>query len=143
MATANGICSKALASWSIVLMARIVDRAGATIRPLDVRAIEYSLCEVDPYWPAQLTALRSHRAVPLAVRDVLFDSLQDGRAWTVDDLGFNFRHEINFGADEPSSQAGCCYELVYRLTMKIGQTTTVRFLLGCSMLDARYPASRI
>jgi hypothetical protein len=59
---------------SIVLMARIVDSTGVAIRSSDVVAIEYSVFEVDAFWPEQRQVMRGHRAVPLVVRDVLFES---------------------------------------------------------------------
>ncbi|HEX2475506.1 MAG TPA: hypothetical protein VHK01_12210 [Lacipirellulaceae bacterium] len=133
MATANGICNRTVAGGSIVLMARIVDGAGAAIRPSDVVAIEYSACEVDPFWPEQLTVVRGHHAVPLDTRDVLLDSPQVGRFWSLDDVGYNFRHELTFDSRERSPSAEQRFEVVYQLTMKNGSRTTVRFKLRCSM----------
>ena len=130
MATANGICSKRLASGSVVLMARIVDGDGMAIRRSEVIAVEYSLYEVDACWPEQLTAVRGGRAVPLAVGDVLFDSPQIGHFWSVDEVGYNFRHEVDFGWDQPLAKTGWCYEVVYQLTMTTGQTANVRFRIG-------------
>jgi hypothetical protein len=140
MATANGICSKALASGSIVLMARIVDGAGAAIRPSDVTALEYSAYEVDPFWPEQLTVLRGHHAVALAARDVLFDSPQVDSGWGVDDVGYNFRHEIKFAGDEPLQRARERIEVAYQLTFVSGRRTSVRFILQCSVLETPSPA---
>jgi hypothetical protein len=116
-------------------MARIVEGAGAAIRLSDVVAVEYSAYEVDPFWPEQLTALRGHRAVPLATRDVLFDSPQIGRFWTLDDVGYNFRHELAFDSGEMLANAEQRYEVTYQLTMATGGRMTVRFKLRCSMRD--------
>jgi len=134
---ASSICIKAIASRSIVLMARIVDRAGTPIRRSDVIAIEYSLYESDLCWPEQLTVVGGQRRVPLAIGDVLFDSPQVGRSWNVDDVGYNFRHEIEFGC--PPSKAGWRYELAYRLTIKSVRMATVRFKLRCSMFGNPLP----
>jgi hypothetical protein len=124
-------------------MARLVDAAGDAIPPSHVSAIEYSAYEVDPFWPEQLTVIRGHHAVPLATREVLFDSPQVGGFWGVDDVGFNFRHELTLDPCAPSPSAKQRYELAYQLTMINGCRATVRFNLRCSMLDARRPASRI
>jgi hypothetical protein len=139
MTQVNGICGKTLASGSIALMARIVDSAGAGIRPSDVLAIEYSAYEIDPYWPEQLTVVRGHRAVPLAVPHVLFDWVQVGDGWGVDDMGYNFRHEIRFAGDEPLQGAGPRFEVAYQLTFVGGRRTSVRFKLRCSALDNPLP----
>jgi hypothetical protein len=130
-----GIWREALASGSIVVMARIVDGAGAAIRPLDMRAIDYSVYEVDPYWPEQLTAVRGHRAVPLAVQDVFFDSPQVGRSWSVDDVGYNFRHEIRLGSEPLLPKIEQRYEVAYQLTLFNGRRTSVRFTLRHSAGD--------
>ena len=139
-ATANGICCKALASWSIVLMARIVDAAGVALRPSDVIGLEYSAYEVDPFWPEQLTVLRGHHAVPLAAREVLLDSLRVGRFWSLDDVGHNFRHELTFDWRERSPNAEQRFEVAYRLTMVHGGRTTVRFKLRCTTLENPLPS---
>ena len=34
----------------------------------------------------------------LDVDDVVLDSLANDELWTVDDVGYNFRHEINVGS---------------------------------------------
>lgn len=138
MAIANSICSEALASGSIVLMARIVDGAGTAIRPLDVRAIDYSVYEVDPYWPEQLSVTRGHRSERVNVRDVLFDSLRVGRCWSVDDVGYNFRHEIKF-ARPALSRNDERYEVVYQLTLFNGHRIAVRFKLRCAVLGNPLP----
>jgi hypothetical protein len=140
MATAVGTCGKALASGSIVLMARIVDRAGATIRPSDVKAIDYSAYEVDPYWPEQLTAVRGHRAVRLDVGDVLFDSPQVGRSWSVDNVGYNFRHEIRFARGRTLPTNDERYEVVYQLALFNGRRIAVRFKLRCAVLGYPLPS---
>jgi hypothetical protein len=139
MAITNGICGKALASGSIVLMARIVDGAGAAIRPLDVRAIEYSVYEVDPYWPELLSVTRGHRSVRVNVRDVLFDSLQVERSWSVDHVGYNFRHELTLDCRDPLSNAEQRFEVAYQVTMSNVGKSIVRFTLRCSILENPSP----
>jgi hypothetical protein len=129
---AMSICSKAVANRSIVLMARIVDGEGVAIRPLDVRAIECSVYEVDPYCPEQLTAVRGHRAVRLAARDVLFDSPRIGRSWSVDEVGYNFRHEIRLVRKPLLPRTELGYEIAYELTMIGGRRSTMRFSLRCN-----------
>jgi hypothetical protein len=114
---------------SAVLMARIVDRTGAEIRPSHVSSIEYSLYEIDPLWPEHLTVVRGHRDVPLCVTEVLSDALQTGSAWSVDDVGYNFRHEIAFVGRAKSHEASMRCELRYEFAMAGGEKTIVRFQL--------------
>jgi hypothetical protein len=131
MATAKGIRGTALKSGSAILMARILDGAGVAIRRSDVIAIEYSAYELDPCWPEQLTAICGHRAIALAVDEVLFDSPQVGRLWSLDDVGYNFRHEIHFGWDRVFPKAALRYEMRYELVSVSGEKTIVRFMLRC------------
>jgi hypothetical protein len=114
---------------SAVLMARIVDRTGAEIRPSHVSSIEYSLYEIDPFWPEHLTVVCGHRDVPLCVTEVLSDALQTGSRWSVDDVGFNFQHEITFVGRAKSHDASTRCELRYEFAMTGGEEAIVRFQL--------------
>jgi hypothetical protein len=112
---------------SAVLMARIVNRDGVCIEPGNVRAIEYSVYELDPCWPHHLNVVSSRSSVPLDVDDVLFDALDVGDLWTVDAAGYNFRHEIDFGPTARSPRSAYRYEVHYQMTLAGGQKTCVRF----------------
>ena len=68
-------------------------------------------------------------AVALAVGDVVFDALQTGGLWTVDQQGYNFRHEIDVTTAEAFPQAGAHYQVRYQITPAGGQKTIVRFQL--------------
>ena len=137
---AMSICSKEVGRGLAVLMARIVDSDGVAIRPSDVSAIEYSVYELDPFWPEQLSVMRGHRAVRLDVGDVLFDSLQVGRCWGIDDVGYNFRHEIQLVQERPVSNAEYGYEVLYQLTLCNGRRTSVRFKLRSLHRETPSPA---
>jgi hypothetical protein len=121
----------AIQNGSGVLLARLVDRAGVGVRPSEVRTIEYSLYELDPWWPHLFSSVTGRTAVALAVEDVLFDSLQVDEVWTVDSLGYNFRHEIRFGERMQFSQGRFHYEVCYQITLTSKQITVVRFQLRC------------
>jgi hypothetical protein len=116
---------------SAVLMARIVDRDGVCIEPANVRATEYSVYELDPWWPNQLNVVPGRSSVPVDVDDVLIDALEVGDLWTVDAAGYNFRHEIDFGRGRPFPKAGFQYEVCYKITFASGEATNVRFQLRC------------
>ncbi len=93
----------------------------------DLSAITYSVFELDPCLPDQLAVVAGHDEVALTVSDVVFDTLQTGGLWTVDAIGFNFRHEIDVSSEEAFPKAGAVYQVRYELTPTSGQKTIVRF----------------
>lgn len=107
-----------------VLMARLVDHAGVSIRPWMVAAITYSLFELNDGGPVPIAA---HVAVPLDVDSVMFDALQTGGDWTVDVCGYNFRHEIDVATAKSFTVAR--YVLMYEFTPVDGPRTFIRFQL--------------
>ncbi len=129
MSQAKDIFGTAFKNGSAVLMARIVDAAGANVQQAGLAAIEYTIYELDPCRPDQLVAVAGHDGVSLTVANVIFNSLQTGGLWTVDDVGYNFRHEINVGVSEAFPKAGVQYQVRYELTPTAGQKTIVRFQL--------------
>jgi hypothetical protein len=129
MPQANDIFGTAFKNGSAVLLARIVDSAGVVVQQAGVSAIEYSVFELDPCRPDELTVVAGHDGVSLVVADVIFDSLQTGGLWTVDEIGYNFRHEIDVSADEAFPKAGAQYQVRYEITPTSGQKTIVRFQL--------------
>ena len=121
---------------SMVLLARIVDRAGVAVRPADVDRIEYSIYEVDPCWPDLRTVVAGCHVVALDIGEIMSDSLEVAHPWTVDCIGYNFRHEIRPARARTFPKPGADYELKYRFTSSCGQTITVRFQIRCSRIDA-------
>jgi len=55
--------------------------------------------------------------------------LQTGGLWTIDQVGYNFRHEIDVSQDEAFPKAGAHYQVRYELTPPTGQKSIVRFQL--------------
>jgi hypothetical protein len=129
MPNANDIYGTAFKNGSAVLMARIVDSDGENIEQASVSAIEYSVYELDPCRPDNLTVVTGHDGVTLDVSDVVFDTLQTGGLWTVDETGYNFRHEIDVTGSEAFPKAGTHYQVRYEITPVGGQKTIVRFQL--------------
>jgi hypothetical protein len=127
MPQANDIHGTAFKNGSAVLMARIVDSAGANVQQSGLSSIKYSVYELDPCLPDSATVVSGHNDVALTVSSVIFNSLQTGALWTVDDVGYNFRHEINVSTDEAFPKAGALYQVRYVLTPTSGQKTIVRF----------------
>jgi hypothetical protein len=129
MPQANDIYGTAFKNGSAVLMARIVDSAGVVVQPSGIDEIEYSVLELDPCRPDVQTVVAGHDGVALDVGDVIFDSLQTGGLWTVDEVGYNFRHEIDVSQDEALPKAGAQYQVRYQFSPTDGQRTIVRFQL--------------
>ena len=127
MRKAKDMYGTAFRNGSAVLMARIVDRAGVTIRRSDVLVIVYSIYEVDPCWPENWAAVAGHERVPLPVADVIFDTLQLGDPWTLDSVGYNFLHELDASEHPPFPRPSTHYEICYRLFPTNGQETIIRF----------------
>ena len=129
MPQANDIYGTAFKNGSAVLLARIVDGAGENVQQSGIASIKYSIYELDSCRPDNLVVVTGHNDVSLNVSGVIFDSLQTGGLWTVDDVGYNFRHEIDVSATEAFPKAGVQYQVRYKLTPTAGQKTIVRFQL--------------
>lgn len=129
MPQARDIYGTAFKRGSAILLARLVDSAGQPLQQAGVAAAEYSIYELDPCRVDHQSAVAGHEAVPLDVGQTIFNTLQTGGLWTVDDVGYNFRHEIDVSEDEAFPTAGVHYQVRYELTPVAGQKTIVRFQL--------------
>lgn len=129
MPQAKDIYGTAFKNGTVVFMARIVDSDGDDIQQADVSAVKYSVYEIDPCRPDNLAVVDGHDDATLTVADVIYDSLQTGGLWTVDEEGYNFRHEIDVSQDEAFPKAGAQYQVRYELSPTSGQKTIVRFQL--------------
>jgi hypothetical protein len=129
MPTARDIFGTTYKNGSATLMARVVDASGSNVQQAGIVAIEYSIYELDPCRPDNLTAVTGHDGVSLDVEDVIFNALQTGGLWTVDEVGYNFRHEVDVSASEAFPKAGTQYQIRYELAPTMGQKTIVRFQL--------------
>ncbi len=128
MIESNGVCGAAVGSESIILLARLVGNAGLEIGPEDLAAIEYSIYSVDAHRRFR-TAVFSQLAVPLDVRGVVLDSLRRDRVWKVDDVGYNFRHEIALAEQAISPWGPDHIDIEYVLTPSQGGKVRLRFQL--------------
>jgi hypothetical protein len=129
MPYASDIHGTAFKNGSAVLMARIVDSDGENVQQSGISSIEYSIYELDPCRPDNLSVVAGHDGVSLTVDDVIFNSLQSGGLWTVDEDGYNFRHEIDVSQTEAFPKAGVQYQVRYEMLPTAGQKTIVRFQL--------------
>lgn len=131
MPVASDIQGKVFRHGSAVLMARVVSSAGADLNQASVSAVSYTIYELTTNDPSGLSIVTGHSGVSLTVGDVIFDTLQDDEAWTVDSQGYNFRHEVDVSTNEAFPNAGRVYQVRYELTPVTGQKTIFRFQLRC------------
>jgi hypothetical protein len=130
MAEARNIDGNAFKNGSAILMARIVGAGGVNILRSEINAIRYSVYLLDDFDPDQRTAVAGHDNVLLATAGLVFDSLQTDPAWTVDAVGYNFRHILDVSTHPAFSVAGRRYLVEYRLTPTTGQVILVRFRIN-------------
>jgi len=116
MADAIDIRGGVFKNGSATLVARIVGADGSVIQQADVSAIAYTIYRVDPNDADGDTAIDGHEGVAVTVADVIFDTLQTGDLWDVDDTGYNFKHVIDVGTNAAFAVAGATYRVVYTLT---------------------------
>ena len=121
----------------VVVMARLVDGAGDVVRQSGIDAIEYSIFGYDRCDPHGRRVYCPHDRLALPAGAVIFNSLQTDGLWTVDDAGYNFRHEFDFPASDSRATSDRRLGLEYEITPKFGSRTIVRFQLGVAKNDGR------
>jgi hypothetical protein len=130
MAEAIDIHGTAFKNGSVTLLARIVGAQGANVLPADINTVKYTVYLLDDQNPDSRTAVTEHSGVSLSVAGVLFAALQTDPIWTVDAIGYNFRHVLDVSAQQAFSVAGRRYLIEYQLTPAVGQMILVRFRIN-------------
>lgn len=113
------------------MLARVVDSQGDNVNQASITSASYTIFALEPNEPESLTPVEQHENVALDVEEVIFDVLQTNGGWTVDEVGFNFRHELDISADEAFTEAGRVYQVRYELVPVTGQKLVFRFRLKC------------
>jgi hypothetical protein len=114
MQRSKGNCFAKAKGNGIVLFARLVDGAGRPIGPSDVARIEYSIRES---WTR------------LKVCDVILPELVVDKLWSVDSVGYNFRHDIADFASVASGEFSGRVEIRYVLVLANHTPLFIRFHL--------------
>lgn len=114
---------------SVVLMARVAFADGTLVATEDIDSVTYSVAEIDPCGLAAPVAVEGHADEALDAEQVLSASLLDDPPWDVDEVGFNFRHEIDVTDSPAFVTAGRSYRIEYVLTPTDGQPIVVRFVI--------------
>lgn len=131
MAIATDIRGTVFKNGPAVLMGRIVGSDGQSVTTSDIAAVHYSVLEVDHSSHDYLSPIDGHDNVELDVDDVFYDSLQTGGPWAVDDVGYNFRHDLDVSTDDAFPNAGVDYQVRYQVTPVAGQKIVFRYLVRC------------
>lgn len=112
---------------SAILLARVVGDAAVPVKRADIASIRYTVALIDPDDEDEDMPVSGHDAVALDVAAVLFDVLQTSGVWTVDGVGYNFRHALDVSAAQAFAHAGREYRVIYDLVPVVGQPIKVRF----------------
>jgi len=131
MTVARDIHAAVFRNATATFMARVENATGQEINQASVSSLKYSVYELDINDPAVLTVVTGHDQVSLTIADVVFDTLQSDDSWTVDTVGYNFRHELDVSLNEAFANAGGVYQVRYELTPVTGQKIVFRFQLRC------------
>jgi hypothetical protein len=130
MADANDIHGTAFKNGSVTLLARVVDANGDNVVPAGVNSVKYTVYLLSDQNPDARSAVEGHTDASLSVAGVLFATLQTGPLWTVDAVGYNFRHVLDVSAHQAFALAGRRYLVEYQLTPAAGQVILVRFRIN-------------
>jgi hypothetical protein len=130
MAEAMDIYGTAFKNGSATLMARIVGATGVNIAQADIAAVRYSVYMLDDQNPDGRASVAGHSQVTLPVSQVVLNSLQNDATWTVDAIGYNFRHVLDISAHPAFAVAGRKYLVEYALTPILGQVILVRYRIN-------------
>jgi hypothetical protein len=106
MADAIDIHGAAFKNGSVTLLARIVGANGAYIAQGDLSAVAYTVFLLDDQNPDSRAPVTGHADAPLAVAEVVFNVLQIDPTWTIDAVGYNFRHVLDVSAHTAFAIAG-------------------------------------
>lgn len=138
------------AGTGVVLLARLLGNAGATVTRSSIASISYEVWEVSLTYQ-QISALfgevperdaptspafapkRVVPPAPITVEDAIYDSLQQEGGWTVDEEGWNFRYELpddTFGtlpiSEYPNPRY---YEIPVKFSPETGGVFGVRYVV--------------
>lgn len=127
MPTAKDIQGSVFERSSAQMLARVVNVTGLPIQIADISTIQYSVYEADPCRLDEWTVVTGHDSVPLSPIAVVFDTLQLSEPWDVDEVGYNFRHDLSVSSSEAFPEAGRTYQIRYEFLPVVGEIIVVRF----------------
>ncbi len=129
MAGAKDIQGTVFQQATATFMARVENSAGVNLDQAAVASIKYTISVVSNDETG--SAILGHEKVALDKAAVIYNALQNDSTWTVDTVGYNFRHEIDVSQYEAFSKAGETYQVRYEVTPVSGQKIVFRFCVRC------------
>ena len=130
MAAAADTYGTAFKNASVTLLARVVGKDGENIVQADIASAEYSVYLLDDQDADGRTAVAGHTDVALNVNDLIFNTLQNDSRWTVDEIGYNFRHALDVSENQAFGIAGRRFLVEFELTPSSGQVILLRFRIN-------------
>lgn len=115
-------CRMSAARSSMALRARIVDDVGRPIQPTDVDRMVCMVRDLD----SRRQTVHDFMVEP---GEVLLPALVRDRPWTVDEAGYNFRHDLTPVAEFVEPRCGGRLEVAYVFSLRTGRQETVSFYL--------------
>ncbi len=129
MAGAKDIQGTVFQQATATLMARVENSTGANLDQAAVAEIAYTISVVGH--DETSSTIAGHENIALDKTAILYDALQNDSTWTVDSVGYNFRHEIDVSQHEAFPKAGVIYQVRYEVTPVTGQKIVFRFRVRC------------
>ncbi len=129
MAGAKDIQGTVFQQATATFMARVENNAGVNLNQAAVASIKYTVSVVGHDETGN--AIIGHEDMTLSKTTVIYDTLQNDSTWTVDSVGYNFRHEIDVSQYEAFPKAGEIYQVRYEVTPVTGQRIVFRFRVRC------------
>ena len=123
-----------LENGTLVMMARVDNESAALITQANVSAVEYTVYLLDENYPDNpdtRTAITDHTAVAVAKASCVFDTLQTGGFWTIDETGYNFKWTLAINVTQAFTIAGRRYLVCWTITPTSGQAIRFDFLPRC------------
>src|SRR5690606_3959990 len=121
MLNPQDIRGRAFKYASATLLARNTDADGDNIGADDIDTLRYSVLEIAQVTPDTLTQVEGHNNVELEADEIFVDTLQTDPPWDLDEVGYNFRHDIDVTTHEAFPHAGVEYQVRYEVTPMAGQ----------------------
>jgi hypothetical protein len=127
MTSISDIYGTVFKGGTATLLARVVGGGGIPIVQADITQITYSIYLLDDDDADRRDPVPGHDAVSLAVAATITNQLQVDATWTIDPIGYNFRHTPDVSVAAAFPTAGRRYLVEYRLMPAGGQVILVRF----------------
>ncbi|NLS92239.1 MAG: hypothetical protein GXX96_08675 [Planctomycetaceae bacterium] len=129
MPSAVDIRGQVFRDGSATLLARVIGGDGASLIRSDITQVHYTVYLLDHNDPNLREAVEGHEEREVPPAGLLFDAPQLDSLWTVDAIGYNFRHMLDVSANAAFPLAGRTYLVVFKLTPTVGPVILVRFRL--------------